>query len=101
MNKEQIKKIALLQLEDLKKMLKKQDIKIDVNENALNLLSDLGYDPMYGARPLKRVIQQELINEISKNILSGDYIAEDTILVDAKDGNFVFDVKKGKVVKEK
>jgi len=93
LDKEQIKKIALLQIKDLEKMLEKQGLKIEVTDNALDLIADLGYEPAYGARPLKRVIQREIINEISKKILAGDYAPGEVILIDAIDGNFVFDEK--------
>ena len=64
LDKEQIKKIALLQIKELEKMLKKQDLTIEVTDNALSLIADLGYEPAFGARPLKRVVQHEIINEI-------------------------------------
>ncbi len=97
LDKEQIKKIALLQIKELEEMLKKQDLTIEVTDNALGLIADLGYEPAFGARPLKRVVQREIINEISKKILSGEYTPGETILIDAINGSFVFDEKPGTV----
>ena len=67
-------------------MLAKQGIVIKISEKAKDLLADLGYEPQFGARPLKRVLQKEVINELSKLVLSGEYGAGDTIFVgvDAK-----------------
>jgi len=53
----------------------------------------LGYDPQFGARPLKRVVQQEIINELSRKLLGSEYVPNDTILLDAKDREFVFGKK--------
>jgi ATP-dependent Clp protease ATP-binding subunit ClpB len=61
-----------------------------VTEAAKDQLGNEGYDPMYGARPLKRVIQQRLQNKLANEILSGNYPEGSTIHVDAKDGEFVF-----------
>ncbi len=98
LDKEQIKKIALLQLKDLEKMLKKQSMVLEVKDAALSLLADLGYDPAYGARPLKRVVQHEIINEMSKKILGGEFLPGDKIIVNAKDRKFEFEVRKAKEV---
>ena len=56
-----------------KKNLAHQEISIEFSDSAMDLLADLGYDPQFGARPLKRVIQKEIINELSKSVLSGNY----------------------------
>ncbi|MEM0992876.1 MAG: hypothetical protein AAGI49_07550, partial [Bacteroidota bacterium] len=67
----------------VEKMLAKQGIILKVSERAKNLLADLGYDPQFGARPMKRVLQKEVVNEISKHILAGEFGAGDTIYVHA------------------
>jgi ATP-dependent Clp protease ATP-binding subunit ClpB len=64
-------------------MLSKQAIALRVSDRAKDLLADLGYDPQYGARPMKRVLQKEVINELSKRVLSGEFGASDTIYIDA------------------
>ncbi|MEM8528436.1 MAG: ATP-dependent chaperone ClpB [Bacteroidota bacterium] len=81
LTKAEIKQILGLLLKSVDKMLAKQGIILKVSERAMNLLADLGYDPQFGARPMKRVLQKELVNEISKHILSGEFAAGDTIYV--------------------
>lgn len=93
LTKEEIKKIAGLQLRSLTKNLKAQGIDIEISEKALNLLSDLGYEPQFGARPLKRVIQKEIINELAKLMLGGDLIQDGKLMVDADQKGFVFNGK--------
>ena len=65
-------------------------LKLEISEKALNLIADLGYDPQFGARPLKRVIENELVNELAMQVLSGKYIEGDTIFVDADNKGFIF-----------
>ena len=77
----------------LQKRLAREKLQLELTDKAWKLLGEMGYDPQFGARPLKRVIQQELTNELSKNILGGNYTFEDTILVDAKKDEFVFSKK--------
>ncbi|MFK7808079.1 MAG: ATP-dependent chaperone ClpB [Saprospiraceae bacterium] len=79
----EIKQILDILLKGTHKMLAKQGITLRLNESAKNLISDLGYDPQFGARPLKRVLQRELINELSKEVLSGEFGSGDTIYVGA------------------
>jgi len=83
LTKEEIKKILGLLLKSVEKMLAKQGIVLKVSERAMSLLADLGYDPQFGARPMKRVLQKEVVNEISKHVLSGEFGAGDTIYVHA------------------
>jgi ATP-dependent Clp protease ATP-binding subunit ClpB len=71
-----------LQIERVQKRLKDRKITLKVTESAVQLLASLGYDPNYGARPVKRVIQQSVVNELARSILKGDFKEEDTILVD-------------------
>ena len=80
-----------LQINQLRDRLAEHNIKIEISRYALDLLANLGYDPVYGARPLKRVIQKEILNELSKIILAGKIGPEGTIVVDSvEDGKFVF-----------
>ena len=91
LSKREIKEIINLQLNGLRTMLEQRNIKVEFSDYAMKLLADLGYDPMYGARPLKRVIQKQILNELSKLILSENAGAGDTIMVDSvEDGKFVF-----------
>jgi ATP-dependent Clp protease ATP-binding subunit ClpB len=90
LNKANIKEIVGLQLKGLIKMLNKQHITLDATEEAINYLSERGYDPQYGARPVKRVIQREVLNELSKEILAGNITTESIILLDAFDEKLVF-----------
>lgn len=76
--------LRLLQLERVQKRIADHKMKIQVTEAAIQLLGSLGYDPNYGARPVKRVIQQNVENELAKGILRGEFKDEDTILVDTE-----------------
>ena len=78
---EEIKKILGLLLKKTHKMLAKQGIVLSLTDAAKDHLANLGYDPQFGARPLKRVIQREVINELSKEVLAGKFISGDTIYV--------------------
>ncbi len=95
LDKKQIKQVALLQIKGLTGMLEKQGLEMTVTEKALDLLAELGYDPVYGARPLQRVIQNEVVNEIAKLLLEGKCVSGDTVEVDVVDSSFVFNIKKG------
>jgi len=85
-----IKQIVGLQLKGVTKMLALQNITIDATPEAVTYLSERGYDKEFGARPVKRIIQREVLNELSKAILSGTVAAESVILIDAFDGKLVF-----------
>ena len=93
LTRDEIRQIAVLQFRTVKKMLLQNGIKIERADNAADYLADLGYDPQYGARPVKRVLQREVLNELSKMILSGEINREDIIIVDVKDGLLVFENK--------
>ncbi len=90
LSKEDITKIVGLQLDHLKKMLAKQHITIDATDEAIAYLAEKGYDPQYGARPIKRVIQKEVLNILSKELLSGAVSAESIVLIDSFEDNLVF-----------
>jgi ATP-dependent Clp protease ATP-binding subunit ClpB len=71
LNREEVKQIVRIQFEGLQKLLKQNDMKINASEEVIEWLSQLGFDPQFGARPLKRVIQKKVLNELSKQILAG------------------------------
>ena len=86
----QIRQIAKIQLKRLESRLTKMDLNLQVSSEALDLLSEVGFDPVYGARPLKRAIQQYIENPLAKAILAGSYLPEQTILVETQDNQIVF-----------
>ncbi len=90
LSKENIIDIVRLQLEQLKKMVAKQHITIDATEEAIAYLAEKGYNPQYGARPIKRTIQKEVLNSLSKELLSGKISADSIILIDSFDDGLVF-----------
>ena len=90
LSKEEIKQIATLMIRKLTKNLAKQEIGIWFDDNALNLLADLGYEPQFGARPMTRVIQKEIINELAKFVLGGTFAAGDNIYVGTDAKGFTF-----------
>ncbi|WP_343819369.1 ATP-dependent chaperone ClpB [Dyella marensis] len=90
LEKKQIRKIALIQLIHLEKRLAERQLRLEIGEKALDLLGNVGFDPVYGARPLKRAIQQQLENPLAKEILEGRYAPGDVIGVDAEGGQLVF-----------
>lgn len=90
LTKMEIKKIASLQLKSLKKNLFNQGIDLEFSDSALSLLADLGYEPQFGARPLKRVIQKEIVNELAKIMLAGQVVKDNKILVDTDQKGFTF-----------
>jgi ATP-dependent Clp protease ATP-binding subunit ClpB len=85
-----IKEIVGLQLKGVIKMLAEQNITMDATPEAISHLSEKGYDPQYGARPVKRVIQREVLNQLSKEILAGKVTTDSIILLDCFDGQLVF-----------
>jgi ATP-dependent Clp protease ATP-binding subunit ClpB len=90
LDKQQIKSIARIQLRGLEKRLGERGIRIELTDKAFELLANVGFDPVYGARPLKRAIQQQLENPLAQAILSGQFGNGDTVRVDAEDGKLVF-----------
>ncbi len=90
LDKAQIKSIARIQLGGLDKRLAERGLKIELGDRALELLGNVGFDPVYGARPLKRAIQSQLENPLAQQILSGQFLSGDTIRVDAEGGHLVF-----------
>jgi ATP-dependent Clp protease ATP-binding subunit ClpB len=85
-----IASIAGIQLKALEGRLAKMEIRLAVSDAALKHVAEAGFDPVYGARPLKRAIQQEIENPLAKEILSGRYAAGDTVKVGASAGRIAF-----------
>lgn len=85
-----IKEIVGLQLKSVIKMVALQNIIMDATPEAVAYLANKGYDPQFGARPVKRVIQREVLNQLSKEILAGKVTTDSIILLDSFDGNLVF-----------
>ncbi|NGM63810.1 ATP-dependent chaperone ClpB [Sphingobacterium sp. SGR-19] len=94
LSRDEIGDIVRMQFQKIQKQLAEQNIFLSASEDALDWLGQLGYDPVYGARPLKRVIQKRVLNELSKEILSGKVIRDSVIQLDVFDGKFVFMNKK-------
>ncbi|AXK71006.1 ATP-dependent chaperone ClpB [Lysobacter sp. TY2-98] len=91
LDKAQIREIAKIQLRGLDKRLGERGLKLEVTEEALALLGNVGFDPVYGARPLKRAIQQQLENPLAQRILAGEFVSGDTVRVRTEGGHLVFD----------
>lgn len=87
LGQEHIRSIASIQLERLHKRLLDRDYELKINDEALALIADVGFDPVYGARPLKRAIQQNVENPLAKAILAGKFIPGRAIHISVKDGN--------------
>lgn len=85
-----IKEIVGLQLKSVIKMLAQQNITMDATPEAIQYLSEKGYDPQFGARPVKRIIQREVLNQLSKEILAGKITTDSIILLDSFDNQLVF-----------
>ena len=90
LDKAQIREIAKIQLRGLEKRLAERGIRIALSEKAFDLLGNIGFDPVYGARPLKRAIQQQLENPLAQKILGGDYGNGDLVRIDAEGGKLMF-----------
>ena len=90
LTRNEIRDIVTLQFKGVQKMLEKNNIHISLTDNAADRLARIGFDPQFGARPLKRVIQREVLNELSKMILAGKLNSSDHILVDAEGDKLVF-----------
>jgi len=87
---EQIRKIVDIQLAYLRKRLQERNLDIDLDDTARDLMGEAGFDPVYGARPLKRAIQQQIENPLAQHILRGDFLPGDSIQVSVKDGRLTF-----------
>ncbi|MDD5186759.1 MAG: ATP-dependent chaperone ClpB [Methanoregula sp.] len=90
LNKDEIRTVVELQLGIIQKMLGKSDIRLKATKKAIQFIATLGFDPQFGARPIKRVIQKNLLNELSKMILEGTVHKDKEIVVDEKEGKLMF-----------
>jgi ATP-dependent Clp protease ATP-binding subunit ClpB len=91
LDEKHIASIARIQLQALEKRLAQMEMQLEISDAALAEIAKAGFDPVYGARPLKRAIQSELENPLAREILSGRFGVKDTIRVDARDGVFSFE----------
>ncbi|WP_320052722.1 ATP-dependent chaperone ClpB [uncultured Acetobacteroides sp.] len=90
LNREEIRQIVLLQLEVVRRMLAENSISIEFEDSAVDFIADVGFDPLFGARPIKRAIQKFIVNELSKQILSGAVTGDDSIVVGYRNDAIVF-----------
>lgn len=90
LEKDQIKQIVNLQITGIQKLLASQEVKLEVSENAVRLIANEGYDPEFGARPVKRALQRMLLNDLSKKLIAGEVARSKPIFVDAENGKLVF-----------
>lgn len=90
LEKDQIKQIVNLQITGIQKLLASQEVKLEVSENAVKLIANEGYDPEFGARPVKRALQRMLLNDLSKKLIAGEVDRSKPIFVDAENGKLVF-----------
>jgi ATP-dependent Clp protease ATP-binding subunit ClpB len=101
LSKENLRGIVQIEVSKLEGRLKDRDITLELTDAALDFLSDKGFDPVYGARPLKRAIQRDLETTVAQGILRGDYKDGDTIIADAENGEIVVKWAPSKVVEAK
>jgi len=90
LQKNQMAQILEILMGDIREMLTRQELSLEITKGAAKVLVDHGFDPQFGARPLKRTLQRELINELAKHLLGGDYVKGDTVLIDAKGVALIF-----------
>jgi len=88
--KNEIRGIIKIQLQGLKNLVAQSGINVEFSDYAIDYLAEHGYDPQFGARPLKRIIQKEIVNQLSKKILSGEVDKTKTVLIDVFDNTVVF-----------
>jgi ATP-dependent Clp protease ATP-binding subunit ClpC len=95
LSREQLVQITGLLLDRVRRRLRAQHIEVEFTERAIEHLAEVGYDPEFGARPLRRAIQREVENELSRMVLGGSLAPDDLVRVDAKDGHLRFEVETG------
>ena len=93
LEKDQIRQIVNLQITGIQKLLASQEVKLEVSDNAVQLIANEGYDPEFGARPVKRALQRMLLNDLSKKLIAGEVDRTKPIFVDAESGKLVFSNK--------
>jgi ATP-dependent Clp protease ATP-binding subunit ClpB len=91
LNEQEIEEIVSLQVRQIQKQLERNGVKLDVTQRAMHTIAELGYDPQFGARPVKRVIQQYILNELSKQIIGQKLNTQRPISIDFKDNKFTFE----------
>jgi ATP-dependent Clp protease ATP-binding subunit ClpB len=91
LTREEISRIVDLQVAKLAERVREKGVEVELTDEARTLLGNLGYDPTYGARPLKRVIQKQLIDKLALKLLEGEFTPGDRITVDAADGELDFE----------
>jgi ATP-dependent Clp protease ATP-binding subunit ClpB len=91
LTREEIGRIVDLQVAKLIERVRQRGVEVELTDDARTLIGNLGYDPTYGARPLKRVVQKQLVDKLALALLEGRFAAGDTVLVDARDGGLVFE----------
>ncbi|MEA2472108.1 MAG: ATP-dependent Clp protease ATP-binding subunit ClpB, partial [Thermoleophilaceae bacterium] len=90
LSRDQIARIVDIQVAKLIARVRERGVQVELTDEARTLIGNLGYDPTYGARPLKRVIQKQLVDRLALALLEGEFAAGDTVVVDARDGELVF-----------
>lgn len=90
LKKRELKKIIEIQLRSIQQLVKENQIELSYTPYTLDYLSENGFDPQFGARPLKRLIQREIVNQLSKRILAGDIDKTKPVIIDVFDGLVVF-----------
>jgi ATP-dependent Clp protease ATP-binding subunit ClpB len=90
LGRKQIHAIAAIQLQRLNQRLNAHDMQLQLSDAALDKVGEIGFDPIYGARPLKRAIQQEIANPLSQHLLAGDFISGETIYGELQGNKIVF-----------
>ena len=90
LNEDEIKEIVLLQVKNIEKMMAQNDVKFSMTDNALKYITKIGFDPQFGARPIKRVLQKYVLNELSKQIIGQTINREKPIVVDFDGNNLIF-----------
>ncbi|MBI2673692.1 MAG: AAA family ATPase [Candidatus Zambryskibacteria bacterium] len=96
LSKEAVQEIVNIQIDIIKKRLKDKEIDLSTTESVSELLAKEGYDPQYGARPLKRLIQDKILNPVASMMISNKVLSGGMVLVNVKDGQFTFDVKRSR-----
>jgi ATP-dependent Clp protease ATP-binding subunit ClpB len=96
LSREDIGRIVELQVDQLVGRVREKGIEVELTDEARTLLGNLGYDPTYGARPLKRVIQKQLVDKLALRILEGEFAEGDTVRVEAEGGELVFEKAKAR-----
>jgi ATP-dependent Clp protease ATP-binding subunit ClpB len=91
LTREHLKEIVEIQVRNLKRLLAERQLEIELTDAAKELLAEQGYDPAFGARPLKRVIQRQVQDPLALRLLQGDFQDGDRVQVDAVDGRLIFD----------